>query len=474
MAITIIISGLVRDAALFRTQLAMIANLREQGLVDSVYYSTWIGELPRYPELYQPLVEAGAIVIEAPEPGGFRGPHNFYLQSAGLAHALERIADDQIVLRLRPDILAPHRVRMADVVRYIEAEIERPANPLAGLSSRIFVGNLSIAFPFWLEDRFFAGRACDLRRLAHSDIGFDRFVHPDTAIAEVRWFSRPFVEAFALAHDMLRVNWLLGHDIGMPARTQGFRALLGRNPDLQRSLAAYHYIVERNFCVGLPSELFVDRPMAGPEPLPTPAGAIERYEQSSGAGTAYRAALARFRAGDDSLSDGFSDEAALAGELLQLGTLLQPRARVAGPDDLTTAHTSAIEPHRWGVTATQMSVEAGAEIAIAFAWSGVARAGAPLGKLRLVPNWDTAGGLAMCAPVAVPGAERQNGEMLLGLSTPGKPGQAALTLSLQTLDGQRVGDDVTIPVNLTGKRNTSAPAFRPKFFQNASRKPGNS
>jgi len=74
MAITIVIAGLVRDAELFAAQLAAIAELREQGLVDEVYYSTWLGEIARYPQLSEPLARAGATLIEALEPRGFRGP----------------------------------------------------------------------------------------------------------------------------------------------------------------------------------------------------------------------------------------------------------------------------------------------------------------------------------------------------------------------------------------------------------------
>ncbi len=155
----VVICGLIRAPAHFADYLEGILRLARPDL--RVIYSSWTGELARYPEIAALLARLRADVVEQAAPD-LTLPGHILHQAAALERGLSVLDDDVFVLKTRPDICG-----VQDVHEFLDLTPE--AAPLGRLAApfghRVHVVGMFGAHPAYINDIVFAGMAGDLRRL---------------------------------------------------------------------------------------------------------------------------------------------------------------------------------------------------------------------------------------------------------------------------------------------------------------------
>lgn len=329
----VVVVGQVRRPDLFAGVLDSIERSDES---PTTVFSTWVGELDGYPGLRATLQDRGVEVVES-DPLPLDSAGNVGRQSLLLDAGLNGFAPDDVVVKLRPDVLIrPEHVRgLADLVTDGAAIAGQPW--AARLQRPIVVPWWSPMFPFQFADELFAGTAADLRL---TDVVDPRVA---TVCAHATRFSAPFRElpswrrfVETVLGPWVRVECARGRNhayavaSGLPSRRRlpvphphpsprPYFRTANVLPAAQVALADSHFLVGRAFRVYNPTpleDMFIER--LGPwvlDPNVRPTGTADdpldpafqqtRYTESpelpdeiaaSGRYPVYRERLQRLRA----------------------------------------------------------------------------------------------------------------------------------------------------------------------------------
>ena len=229
----VVICGLVREPAGFAAYLEGLVRLDRTHL--RVVFSTWQGELARYPEIASLLVRLGADIVEQTQPE-LRLPGHMLHQTMALELGLSLLDDDVFVLKTRPDICG-----IMDVHEFLELPPERALSGRlgGGFGHRVHVVGMFAAHPLYINDIVFAGMAADLRRLCWLPFIFG-LKYPRLAPEQWLWATalaagNPVLDAY------LSVNpGLLFDD---PPRQTILRAALTGSPLFARAIAVTAILV---------------------------------------------------------------------------------------------------------------------------------------------------------------------------------------------------------------------------------------
>lgn len=163
-----LICGLVRQPGTMLHQLSMLERFRAEGLVDRIVFSTWEGELDRYPEVRETMCRLGVVVVESAQPA-LTLPGHVLHQAKTFTLGLYACPADALILKLRGDVLpltAEYRRILSG--EHLAAQ-ERRATPTL---FRRPVWTLSgiVFWPFYMNDMVFFGTRDDLLQLADIDV----------------------------------------------------------------------------------------------------------------------------------------------------------------------------------------------------------------------------------------------------------------------------------------------------------------
>lgn len=158
----ILYTGLVRDEPKF---LRFISEYQALPVRERVpfYYSTWIGELDRYPAVKQALKQIGAIVIEQPEVELILPGHALH-QMSSLDLGLSVIGPGVFVYKSRPDFASLNTYRS-----FLQIQPRPPGDSricYPGQRARFYVHGYFASQPFYVFDIVFAGDSQDLKYLS--------------------------------------------------------------------------------------------------------------------------------------------------------------------------------------------------------------------------------------------------------------------------------------------------------------------
>ncbi len=157
----VVINGLIRQPEHFAGYLEGIIRLARPDL--QIVFSSWDGELARYPNIAALLAQLNADIAEQAQPD-LRLPGHMLHQTMTLELGLSLLDDDVFVLKTRPDICG-----IMDVVEFLDmqpqpAQQGRLARPFG---HRVHVVGMFGAHPMYINDIVFAGMAGDIRRLCY-------------------------------------------------------------------------------------------------------------------------------------------------------------------------------------------------------------------------------------------------------------------------------------------------------------------
>jgi hypothetical protein len=250
---TIVFTGLVRNEARFISFLEQYHA--HPGHADiPLYYSTWFGELDRYPVLRQRLQELNAIVIEQKQPDLVLKGHALH-QLTTLDLPFSLIPDDVFVFKSRPDF-----ANYNAFLRYMQY------TPVATAASegfdclpqyRFLIHGLFGAQPFYINDITFAGMAADLRRLTALSM-MDMVRYFRIAPEQLIWAPQ-FIQRNSVLDIYFRGN--IGLIFNNESQTQRNILALQECPAYLHALAFYFLVIQQAF------DFFEDEPHITPTEL---------------------------------------------------------------------------------------------------------------------------------------------------------------------------------------------------------------
>lgn len=243
MPISIVICGLVRDTERLMKKVGNYRDWRNQGIVENIVYSTWIGEVDRYPGLRKELEDAHVQILEIEEPRlVLKGGHQLH-QMLAFHYGLSALgARDQFVLKTRVDLADNHETMLHDF-----AHGTPKADDFAGvgLKHKVLIEYGQMAYPFLCGDAQFFGHIDDLRRMvnmsAEMELVFNRLA------VEQTFFFHPFSDCRLFRRHFY---WNLPHISEIAHSRDEQLGFALRRPAMSRAIKAWWVVLDAYFKVG--------------------------------------------------------------------------------------------------------------------------------------------------------------------------------------------------------------------------------
>ena len=250
----ILLTGQLRDENLLLTTLTQCRALKEAGLIEQIYLSTWIGQIAADSSVRALLQVSGAVLIESPEPTNLAARGNFFHQVKATRLVLDHLPDSQRVLKTRTDVLFED---INDLQRLLLCDLTIDSGlPVSGpFSNRIWTPFYYTEVPFLMSDLVLVGSAGDLRKLYLADArvetdGFHYFSNGKLKrpalqhlMPELRFFLHPFEPIFPVLRTYREVFlWHVGHSdfLGFSLKSKWY----------WRYMSLYYFILLSYFRIG--------------------------------------------------------------------------------------------------------------------------------------------------------------------------------------------------------------------------------
>ena len=198
MSVSCIIVGLIRSDALIEQSLRTLNRLRAEGLVSRIVISTWNEELRDNPSVSLFANKYNCDLVSRPDPGTGHGPgseltSSMAPQTLGLRQALMAVDDDDMVLKMRPDVVLNEAFLRNLLISSQTASFD--AAPGGPFKKKIWVPWADLIYPFLIADEMFLGRCGDLKRLAtdfYLQYSAGKAVHPHAETCHILRYLAPF------------------------------------------------------------------------------------------------------------------------------------------------------------------------------------------------------------------------------------------------------------------------------------------
>jgi hypothetical protein len=241
--VSLLICGQLRDRAGFERDLGRYLGWRREGVIAEIVFSGWISDLGAHRELMQSMAAEGIDVVLSEEPLIKSFGYTLH-QTKNLHYGLSRIHPDNWVLKSRTDKVALD-FDIREVTRRITGQ--RPVGKGSPFSDRLLVTGANLFQPFFVNDMMFAGRARDLRSIAHHDLWYVRN-HCLLNTEQILFFSA-FRPTSPCAEAFFSVNPGLQH--GDPELSKQIYGFLLRSPLYRQALREYMDGLQSSFTFGL-------------------------------------------------------------------------------------------------------------------------------------------------------------------------------------------------------------------------------
>lgn len=203
----VVFTGLVRKLDSFKNQITALEALRQDGIIEGIVYSTWLGEIDKVENLRSELVNQGVVIVETLEPN-LKVAHGHAIhQMKALYYGLQACPEGSFVLRLRPDIEGYLIAFRSALETEIDLTVDESDDYPHVFNHRLMVVGGNLTSPFFFNDQAFYGQREDLLKICHFDLKFD--VLFSEIIMEQRFFSYPFLELFPIFQSYFQVSKLL-------------------------------------------------------------------------------------------------------------------------------------------------------------------------------------------------------------------------------------------------------------------------
>src|SRR3989338_10094302 len=202
--IDVIFTGLVRTPEKFKKSITDLVQIRKDGLINQIIFSTWDYELDKYPQIFEFLRKNNVTVLANKEPED-RGLGNIWCQMKSLDIALTKVEDDRFVLKNRTDIYIN-----PEFLRKIFKEKEKILRITCALSKgnifkyKVWVHYYELKTPFHMGEEAFFGHKHDIKLLVNYDASYDKKYKIGNAVSHIRRFIHPFLNQYPILYEYLK------------------------------------------------------------------------------------------------------------------------------------------------------------------------------------------------------------------------------------------------------------------------------
>ncbi len=178
--------------------LVMLDRLRTEGLISRIIISTWNEELRDNPSVSAFVNKFKCDLVSRPDPGMGHGPgseltSSMAPQTLGLRQALTVVDDDDMVLKMRPDVV----LNEAFLRKLLSSSRTGAFNAAPGspFKKRIWVPWADLLYPFLIADEVYLGRCGDLKLLAtdfYLQYSAGKAVHQHAETCHILRYLAPF------------------------------------------------------------------------------------------------------------------------------------------------------------------------------------------------------------------------------------------------------------------------------------------
>ena len=238
------VTGLYRNKDMFKPLLKEYSDLREKGVIEKIYFSTWKERIASS-EITE-LKDLGVELILESEPTNI-GPGSVYAQVKSVSNCLDRIDDGSFVFKTRTDIVVRAGLIEAIHKKYEEGELSAAAS--TGFSSKIWLNAFEVTKPFYVEDTVYASDCRSLKKLISFDNSFDAAYGKCSIGGEthIRQFIKPFLEKYSIFERYKELLIIGGNFISRDEKE--LRELLIGSDEYRQMLATYYHILLNYFHV---------------------------------------------------------------------------------------------------------------------------------------------------------------------------------------------------------------------------------
>lgn len=197
----VLITGAIRDETFLLNRLNFFSELKKLGHLEQIVFSTWKGEIEKFPSIRTVIKNFELILVESDTPDVFCLGHYIH-QMVALKNGLETCPDNQFILRTRTDKCGLESgfieeqvavfLRNRDYVRACHDEFGIFDYKIGTFGYHTSVANNAPILFFW-NDRTYFGIKEDLQKFLNLNIlafGYQNLV-PEQAL-----FSAPFLHTW--------------------------------------------------------------------------------------------------------------------------------------------------------------------------------------------------------------------------------------------------------------------------------------
>lgn len=244
----IVFTGLIRNPELLQKNLDVMRELRQNGVINSIYFSTWKKEVQdkQFAIKLFKRYDVNLIVSDEPE---IESRGHVWHQMLSLYKPLELIEDDSFILKTRSDVLLSKgflKSLLTAEDKYFETDKDLLIHDDI-LKTKIWIPYFEITKPFYISDEVFYGNKADVLKLINFDSSYDILYNLGVGVTHIRRFIHPFKEKYPILKEYLKIaKYCSGH-----FRNNRFDVLdyQLRNEIFLEYLAIYYLIIRKYFFV---------------------------------------------------------------------------------------------------------------------------------------------------------------------------------------------------------------------------------
>ncbi len=203
-AVDVIFTGLVRMPEKFQQSIKDLVQLRKEGLVDQIIFSTWDYEIPKNPEIFSFLEKNKVLVLGNQEPKD-RGFGNIWCQMKSLEEALKKVSPEKFILKNRTDVYLN-----LDFLRKLIGEKDillKITNNLPKgniFKNKMWIHYYELKTPFHMGEECLLGHHHDMSLMVNYDDSYDKNYKIGDALSHIRRFINPFIKDYPVLHEYLK------------------------------------------------------------------------------------------------------------------------------------------------------------------------------------------------------------------------------------------------------------------------------
>ncbi len=216
MAAWVVITGLIRDESFLLGRLDFFFNQKQVGNVAQLIFSTWTGEIEKWPAVKAAIKKYEFVLVESDQPDIKCSGHYIH-QVISLRNALEICPDNQFVLRCRTDKCGPESgvideeiaafLTKKSYIKKVKTGSDIFDFKIGTLGYHTNVSNSAPAFFFW-HDRCYFGQKEDLLKLINYNalsFSFENLIPEQVFFATIFLQEWPIFKLFFKSANQIEV-----------------------------------------------------------------------------------------------------------------------------------------------------------------------------------------------------------------------------------------------------------------------------